>query len=617
MKKSSKAIAVLLAAIMTFACLSVAGFAAPRRNCIPSIVVPGVFQSEVFYYENGEIALNEDGEPLEKPFFLDSTLEIVGKALVEALYPIGSLLVTQEDKDEMAANAVADVLGEVLMEKQRCDENGKFIYDVRATKYEIDGVAASFAELSEHDQEYILNELPLQNYIDIAGEENLYVFSYASFGNMIDTATELYNYIKSVKEHTGADKVNIVPISQGGSVANALMQIYADKGESMADDIYKLVFIVPALDGSLLLGEIYEYGLIDDDDELYLNMFPALIGDDDWTSYLINTVLRILPNADVNNIIDKAVDVLIEDYIAYSTLMWGLVPSGNYPGAAAKYLEGDSFTEIKKQTDWFYQSQLNSDANILKAIDDGVQVFDIVDYNCYLYEIVDSWDDVNADGIIQLDSTSMGAYSAGVDKLLPDDYEPACNNCTDPEHHDHEDPNYIVDACCGLLPETTFYFYGQNHERTASNDIIMKLAAELLTDDNFVDVFSYPDKFPQFNVGRNSKGLMRDLERMKDYDFTGVPQDVIDDYKVAEANAYAALANTNNTNPAEFEEAKAAFDAACYLVKTKGVVPEQEDEGFDFEALLLKILKFVSDLLFRLFGGQGFSQMVNDKIINL
>ncbi len=609
MKKSFKALSLLLSVILILGTVSVAAAAAPQ-DYTPSIVVPGVFQSEVFYYENGEIVCNEEGEPLATPFFLSDTKEIVADALINALIPISSLLINQKDKDNMAANALADVLGRTVMEKQRLDKTGHFVNDIRATKY-----YDSVKDLSEHDKEYIYDAVPLQEYASIAGEENLYFFSYASFGNMIDTATELYRFIQFVKKDSGSDKVNIVPISQGGSIFNALMQIYADNGRSPAEDIKRIVYIVPALDGSLLIGEIYQNGLIDDDEELYSKMFPALMGDDDFTAYLINVVLRIIPNADLNNILDTAVKSLMNEYMRYSTLMWGLCPSGNYPACREMYLTDEDTTEIVKQTDWFYNAQLNRFDNILKAKADGVEIFDIVDYNVPLYEIVDSYDDVNADGIIQLDSTSMGAYSLGVNIELPEGYEtPAeLNHCTDPEHHNHKDPNYIVDPCTGLLPETTFYFFNQNHERTASNDIIMKLASALMTDDNFTSVFSYPERFPQFNIYRNSKGLMRDLERDK----TRINVDALSPelkarYLEAVEIATKALDNTTMSYD-DFEAAKAQYDEAVYACQRYlAGLPEEEEKpaaGFNFEAILLKIFKFLSDLLFNLFGGSGFKAM--------
>lgn len=607
MKKSKKLLALVLAVIMACSCMSAVAFAADSEAYIPSIVIPGLFQSEVAYYEDGEIALNSEGEPYEAPFFLNTTAEIAGAALSEALIPLGKLLINQKDREEAAAHALADVLGSTLLEKNRSDENGELVYDVRATKYN-----DSFNDLSEYDQEYILDAVPLQNYIDIAGEENLYFFSYVSFGNMIATAEELYDFIQLVKEDSGSDKVNIVPISQGGSIANALMQLYADKGLSLADDINRIVFVVPALDGSTLIGDIYQYGLLDDSYELYNTMFPSLMGEDDYLSYLINIVIRIFPNADLNNILDIAVETLINDYMRYSTLMWGLCPSANYPACREMYLLDEGLENILSQTDWFYNAQLNSDANILKAVDDGVEVFDIVDYNVSLYQIVDSYDDVNADGIIQLDSASMGAYSAGVDILLPEDYVPACNNCSDPESHDHSDPNGIVDACTGLLPETTFYFYNQNHERTASNDIIMKLASALLTDSSFTSVYSYPDKFPQFNNARNSKGLMKDVAEMKEYDTSTLSPELAAQLEEAIAVADAALDNTAMPVD-EFEAAKDNF----YAVRDKVLYGESESEddasdagkAFDIDNLLLTIIKAVSDLLYKIFGGAGFSEM--------
>ncbi|MBO5432510.1 MAG: hypothetical protein J6A43_00465 [Clostridia bacterium] len=601
MKKSKKALALVLAVIMSVMCCSAVAQAATANEYIPSIVIPGIFQSETKYYEGAKVQTNS-------PFFMDDTLDIVGMALTDALIPIGNLLIHQEDKDEQAAYAVANLLGEVLLEKSRCDENGKFVHDIRATKYN-----DSFRDLSAYDQEYILDQIPLQNYIDIAGEENLYFFSYASLGNMIDTAQELYDFIQFVKADSGSDKVNIVPISQGGSVANALLQIYADNGRSVAEDIHRILYIVPALDGSILVGEIYQYGLLDDSYELYNTMFPALMGEDDMMSYLVNIILRILPNADINNILDVAVKVLIEDYMRYSTLLWGLCPSGNYPACREMYLLDEGLENILAQADWYYEAQCNSDANILQAKADGVEIFDVVDYNYPLYQLVDSYDDVNADGIIQLDSTSMGAFSLGVDKKLPADYVPTHSNCEDPQNHDHTDPNGIVDVCTGLLPETTFYFYNQDHEKTGSNDVIMKLAAAILTDNSFTSVHSYPDRFPQFNVGRNSKGLMRDVEKMKAYDTSKLSPELKAELEDAISQAEEVLNNTV-VDINEFEAAKANFYSVCDKVEKyeNGEINEAPKENgayMDFSNALAQIIEVLSKLFYILFGGAGFGDM--------
>lgn len=603
MKKIKKIIALIMTLVMLVFSCSIASYAATEEKVIPSIIIPGIFQCEVFYYENGEIACDKDGNPLSVPFFMDSTDKIVKEAVPKVLFPLLRLLITQRDRNGKTAKAVADTLCSILVKKQLSDGNGKFINDVRATKYN-----DSFADLSKHDQDYILANLPLERYIETGGAENLYVFSYASLGNMIDTANELYDFIQFVKQDSGSDKVNIVPISQGGSIADALLQVYADKGISLSEDINRVVYVVPALDGSILVGEIYEYGLIDDDIELYKNMIPSLMGEYDWTAYLVNVLLRILPNDVLNNVLDQVADTLVGDYLSYSTLIWGLVPSKNYPAARVKYLMDTKHVDIVKQTDWFYNAQKNRFENIKNAIADGVDIFNIVNYNYTLYELVDSWDDVNADGVIHFESESMGCYSAGVDQKLPDGYTSPVNNCTDPEHHDHSDPNGIVDAYCGLLPETTFFFYGQDHEKTGNNNIIMYLVAALLTDSEFEDVHTYPDKYPQFNVARESIGLIKDVAKMKSVDTSSLTAEDKAEFEAAIAQAEAAIENTNMKS-ADFDAAKDNFYKVTDRILNGEPAPETEKKGIDSDALLLKIFKFLSDKLFKVLGGKGFSDI--------
>lgn len=595
MKLSKKIISILLAITMLFSTTAIVANAVNQEDVVPSIIIPGLFQCEVKYYEDGKVT------DRAAPFFMPDTIEIVGAALTEAIVPISKLLISQEDKDQRAAKALGSVLGDALMGASKSDENGKFINDVRATKY-----YDSFADLSKYDQEYIFDALPLEPFVEKAGAENLYVFSYASLGNMRDTAQELYDFIQFVKEDSGSDKVNLAPISQGGSIMNAVMQLYRDNGRNYSEDINRIVYIIPALDGSLLVGEIYQYGLLDDNIELYSNMFPSLMGTDEFASYLINIVLRIMPNADLNNILDIVAFDLVNDYMKYSTLMWGLVPSGNYEPCRELYLADAASANIRAQTDWFYQAQLNSDANILLAKSQGVEIFDIVDYNVPLYELIDSWDDVNADGIIQLDSTSMGAYSVGVNKELPADYVRTHNNCPDPSHN-HADPRNIVDANTGLLPCTTFYFYNQDHEKTASNDVIMKLVSELLVDKNFTSVFSYPDRFPQFNVARNSRGFIEDLNEAREL-LNGNTLSQGDKTKLQAAINLGdeAIAQTA-VDIDSYEAAKANFYETYDEILNGG--SSSEATGLEFNDYLTTIFKIISDILFILFDGAGFSDM--------
>ena len=478
----SKTLAVALVFVLVFSCVGVSA-SALTGNCTcehcPSIVIPGLFQSDVRYLdENGNEMLNKDGEPYSAPFFMEGSADIVKLALEEALIPLASLLIKQEDIENRCAEAIADVLGKALLSNIQLDEFGQPVKNIQADKYE-----TSLAGLTAQQRAFVLGQVPLNSYVQEAGLDHLYFLSYLHSGNLMTAVNDLYELIQTAKRETGHDKVNLVPISQGGSVMNALMQLYIDKGLDISDDVNRVCYVVPAADGANILGDIYLHGIIDDPDALYGYMMPSLLGDDQQLlAYLINLILRLFPGADLDNILDTATDSLVEDYLERSTSLWALVPSEQYPGCREKFLMDEDDAFILEQTDWYYNAQVNAGKYILETKEKGVEFFDIVDYNYVSYKIYDSWNETNGDGIIHTGSESFGATTVAVDTALPADYVQANTYCTDPEHHNHIDEARLVDASTGILCESTFYFKGQNHEATARNDVIMRLAVRILTD---------------------------------------------------------------------------------------------------------------------------------------
>ena len=581
--------------------LAVPAFSSAEQDVIhPSVVIPGVFQSEVKYLnDDGTEKLNSKGQPYAAPFFLDDTADIVKEALVKALIPLGTLLITQNDKEQKAAEAIASVLGEALAGKVKSDANGHFINNIQATKYD-----TNLANLSEHDRAFALEAIPLHDYASQAGMDNLYFFSYASFGNIYEIALELYDLIQTARAEHGGKTVNLAPVSQGGTLFGALMQIYKDKGRRLSEDVHRVCLIVPAADGTALLGDIYRNGLLDADDALYGYMFPSLLKED-WLGYLIPLLLRIFPNADLNNILDTATHMLVEDYLEYSTCMWALTPSGDYEALREMYLSDPEDAEIRRQTDWYHQAQCDYKQNILDAKADGVEFFDIVDYNVSLYPICERWDKVNGDGVIDLNSTSLGSVSAPVGKTLPADYKQANTYCTDPAHN-HIDAGRIVDASAGLLCETTFYFKGQHHEATARNGVVIKLATRILYDNAFRDIYTDP-AFPQFNYGRNSTTLQHAIQRAQAVDVSNATD--AQKAELAAALEAGKKADKSTVMPTEdFEAVIARLDAAVNAIN--GTEPDTNTKTkTTFMDLLKKLLHLLQELMLRLFKGRGWSEL--------
>ena len=605
MKKTKKILAVVIALVLVFSSMSILAYS-QKQDYVPTIIIPGLFQSETYAYENGEIACDANGVPLARPFYVSITEEEITQMVSDALIPITKMFITQEDKDALAAKEVSKILAGILMGKQRSDANGKFIDDVRAVLYQ-----GSMATVTEAELEHVTSQFPIEEYFEIAGKENMYVYNYVSTGNMIDTAKGLYDYIQFVKEDSGSDKVNIVPVSQGGSISNALLKYYDEQNISVARDINRIIYVVPALDGAALLSDCYRYGLNKNSDALYTTAMPSVIGYENYLGYIINIAMRLMPKVDIDVLLDEIANAMINDYLKYSTLMWGLVTSEDYLVCREKYLMGDDMAEIRRQADWYYDAQLNSEDYILQAIEDGVKVFDIVDTNVELYQLAVSHSSQNCDGIIHVDSTSMGAYSVNVNTTLPEDYVPSRNTCADPENHDHTDPEGIMDICTGLLPETTFYFSGQNHATTGSNDVIMTLIIQLATDENFTSVHSYPDKFPQFNYSRETKVLRDDVDTMRDYDTSTLSAADAKELEEAIAQVDEMLEN----KVVDVEEFQAANDR-FYDIFNKITSGDDADTTKGINRVLYIITRTISDVLYFIYGDKAFSEMALKPILD-
>ena len=605
MKKMKKVLAIMLAVVLSLSCMSILGYSS-KEEYVPTIIIPGLFQSETYHYENGEIAVDANGTPLARPFYVSIGEEEITDIVTKALVPITKMFITQEDKDALAAKEVSKILAGILMGKQRSDANGNMIDDTRAVLYQ-----GSMATVTEAELEHVVSQFPIQEYFDIAGKENMYVFNYVSTGNMIQTAKGLYDYIQFVKKDSGSDKVNIVPVSQGGSISNALLKYYDEQNISVARDINRIIYAVPALAGAALLSDCYRYGFNKNSSALYTTAMPSVIGYENYLGYIINIAMRLMPKTDVDNLLDCIADTLINDYLRYSTLMWGLVPSGDYPACRDKYLSEKGLEEIRRQTDWYYQAQLDSEKYVLKAIEDGVKVFDIVDTNVELYQLAVSHDKQNCDGIIHVESTSMGAYSVNRNTKLPADYVAARNNCTDPKNHNHTDPEGIMDVCSGLLPEHTFYFSGQNHATTASNDVLMTLIIQLVTDESFTSVHSHPDIFPQFNYSRETKKLREDVDTMRDYDTSTLSAEDAKELKEAIAQVDKMLAN-KKIDKAEFQAANDRF----YAIFDKITSGDSAKTTEGVNRALYIITRTVSDVLYFIYGDKAFSEMAVIPVID-
>lgn len=583
-----KTVSVILAVSMILSLFAISASATVKTECggncdvCPSIVVPGIGQSNVWALdENGDYLLDENGERIGAfPAIFD-----VPSIIKKVLFPALLTLFTQHDLG--LSDALCDVVRDAFAVNM-CDANGK-----NTGNFEVERYPYSVAECNDYEKGEIYDNIPLQAFSEIAGEDHLYYYAYNSFTNLHETIDGLYEFIQMVKKDTGHDKINIVPISMGGSIANGLFEYYPD----VMDDLNKVVYIVPALNGSTIVGDVYKKDLTFLNAEYLYNGFLESLMDEN-EARMIEVIARILPDEVLLGVLNNVADCLIEDVAANITSLWGLCPKEDYPEASAKLLAKKP--EIKKQTDKYYQSQVDSLANIQTMVDKGVEVYNIVDYDVPLYQIGNAWNNDNADGVIHLSSTAMGVKSAIVGETLGEGYKQVNTspNCSDPTHN-HISPDGVVDASTGLLPDTTFYFDGQNHEQTARNDIIISLATRLLATDDIKSVYSTPD-YPQFNGRRDPRGLKNNwIPKAKAVDTSTLSEADAAELAAAIAEAEAFVSGTvcYDGQQGEIEER-----IINILTKIGAHVPEEPEEESTF-------FTDASLWLFEKFGSNGFSEI--------
>ncbi|NLP48562.1 MAG: hypothetical protein GX345_06420 [Clostridiales bacterium] len=575
------------------------------RSNYPIVVVPGLGMSDVALFDDYGNQIENRGSEGEVwrvlNLIVDDVLEDVWKFIPSVLLT----LIFQ--KDIGLSKIVSDYLPGMFRYAQH-DLEGRSVENVRGLLRDY-----PLSDYDEQERDSFFRMMPMQAYTEEIGEDYIYAFNFPPFCNTYDQAENLHQFIQTVKAQTGAQKVNLVPVSLGATIANAYFDLYADKG-----DVAKVVKVVGASDGSYIFSDLVAQNLsVDSAEMFYTGFMPALI--DGFGGYLVNVALRILPKKVLNQVLDAAFVAVRESIFINTPSMWSIVPADRYEEISEIYLSGDEYAIIKEQTDRYYAYQKDLEANTLALVESGVQVFNICGYGFNMghgwhdyqyFQFFECADDLNSDGIIQLASTSLGAYSVAPGQTLPEDYVQQNTYCDNPQHN-HISPDRVVDASTCYLPEHTWFFAGQHHE-CAGNDVIIRLAAKLMSGDSIKDVHSDPE-FPQFNGSRNTKRIVRDymprcLSALERNDISASQRM---DLEAVVRDCEAMLAS----NVADNEEAL-AIEARMrdILVKVGEIDPPKQDQAY--EVILEDVSKGLSDFLWNKYGPTGFSEIARIEFDN-
>lgn len=517
----------------------------------PVIIVHGMSQNDTYL-------LNEDGTRMKDSngdYITGWPLEIdVMGLLKEALVPL--LMSVASRSDAGLTDAMRQGAYEALYAIHK-DAEGNYLTPVEVPCYEY-----PMSQMTDEIKEYYYKMLPLQGLAEIVGEENIYYFGYDSFGDVIGETEKLNHYIHDVVlPQTGAEQVRLCNISLGGTIGVNYLEMYPEDYEL----IKRMLFVIPAIDGSDIIGDILTNNLsiIHDDEMLYGKFLPSLLGEGSL-SYFLNILLRILPDDVLKSALGGLAEGVVEAGVRSTTIIWALCPTDYYEEARAKWLSDDEYALVREKVDYYMNARANFENNLYALMDTGAGVFDIVCYGGGMFPLCKDYNITNGDGIVHSTSASMGATFADVGKTLGDDYKVAGTHCNNPSH-DHFAPDGTVDPTTGLLPCTTWFIKNQDHEKLPNNDVALKMAFDIMTDDNIVDVYSRPDVYPQYNEGRLVNKVREYIEIWNEADKSEFTEEEIAFVEKALAEVNKQLSETI-VDTAKWKEAEAELEVALVSV---------------------------------------------------
>ena len=603
MKKGFKrAISLILCLAMLAGATAVTCYAAEDKcNCghCPLIVLPGINHSPTYLYdENDKPVMDSKGEKqIGGTLLILNTDDLLKKILPKALFSLLATIATQHNimLDKVAYEAAATAFS-----IQKCDDEGNYVNNLKTQRWNY-----PLSQMTEKEVEWVYRMVPMQRIVDIIGADHTYFYTFNLVGDPMQSAKELDEYIDMVKKQTGHDKVDLLPVSLGGTILTAYLDAYGHK------DINSIVGVVACLNGTDIVADLMARDFNISDEYLHHEYIPTILKESNGRGtlgYLINCILHILPQAGFNALLTGAMSGLLDTMVLNCPQMWAMVPSYRYDALASRYLSAKPV--LKAKTDRFQQARLNLKQNILDAVADGVKVNFISGSGLAFgeemytfFSIMSSSGKVNSDGIINLSSTALGTTGtvggATIAKQAHDN--------PDYPGYSYLSPDGTIDISTAVLPDNTWVFLKQYHE-VGNNDVVLNLAKALLLGE-IENVHSNPAKYPQYNYFCNTKTLRRWRinDGKKALEKTDLSEEDRAEIVAAIAQAEAVLEMTVADQTA-VEAAQARLDTILY--KVGQLTPPKEESKL--APGLEKFFESMSWMLYKTLGGGS----VYDKIFH-
>lgn len=332
-----------------------------------------------------------------------------------------------------------------------------------------------------------------------------FIFYYDWRLDPMEQAQKLHSFAAEIKELTGHDKISIVCHSEGNTVGAAYLALFGAK------DIDKFVFLSPAFKGLSLIGQMFNKGVSvhGKSDEL-VEFLRGFLGSEGTGEAVVSVLaflnkIGVLPKLikDLGIALEKEFDTLYDNcfrpIFGTSPGVWTFVPDEYYAGAKENMFgaEKEKYAGLIAKIDNYHYNVQNKLETVLEnAKKDGAAIVICAGYNISSIPITveEEW---QADMLIDTKYMSIGATCAPYGETLGDGYTQKNTGCG----HNHLSNDGIIDASTCYLPENTWFFKNQHHNKFT--DAYNEFLTWALLYDGQPTVTSNPD-YPQFMINSDS-----------------------------------------------------------------------------------------------------------------
>ena len=385
------------------------------------------------------------------------------------------------------ADKIAKYIGDGIIEmcaELPCNPDGTSVHPLE--RYYSDAAHMQYsAIMGRHPEGGYMSEPKIaQGIAEYTGYDNIYNFTDDFRMGSEFCADQLNDFIESVKEFTGSDKVNIISISHGGQTLSTYLVKYGDK-----NDIANATLTVPAIGGAgfafdALMGDVHldedciarfiEYG--NDVEEHY-----------DW-------LLKARQLGFLDQICNKLIPYVLQ-VIGNWRSIWDFVPVERYEEAKKLRLDPEANAGLIEASDrYHYELQPKVRESFEKCQANGMNINILAGTG---NPIVTGLQE-NSDGIITT-ACSTGAVCAPLNERFADGYTQV-NDCGGKYK---VNPSMTVDASAAYLPDDTWFVEGMFHGMMIYDPYVFDFMKKSTLDDRLRNVYSDP-YFPQFRDSENA-----------------------------------------------------------------------------------------------------------------